>query len=130
MHKDNNEITSSMGEIADYGNELIKENPMLYILVGSVLGEDGEAKEHLSCVASSQMSKLDPDTECYKVVATALKGVILFLQDALGNKADASEVFTAGLLEALAQTSTTVIYSDTLWDSELSKYGFKRIKEE
>jgi len=89
-----------------------------------------QEKDHYSCVASTKMNDLDPEKECYKVIATALKGVILFLQDALGNNEHASEVFTTGLLEALAQTNKGMLHFDTTSTSEkLTKYGFKRMKD-
>ena len=117
-----------MSEVVDYASRIIEENPMLYIVVGSVI-DDGVAKEHYSCVGSTNMNKLDPEKECYRVIATALKGVISFLQESLGNKEHASEVFTAGLLEALSQTSTGMLRMNTPEDDEFGKYRFKRMKD-
>lgn len=124
------ELNERMGKVVDYAQDEIKENPMLYVAVGSILDEEGVASAHLSCVASTKMNKLDPEKECYKVVATALKGIIRFLEDALGNEEHASEVFTAGLLEALAQTKSGILReSESEGDDEITKYGFRRIKE-
>lgn len=123
MHNEE-KINESMGKVVDYGNDIIKDNPMFYLLVGTVMNENGSVDNHYSCTASSKMSELDPEEDCYRVVATAIKGMIIFLDSCLGNKEHASEVFTKGLLEAMKQTRTNVLHFP---DEDDDKYGFKKI---
>jgi hypothetical protein len=125
------ELHDKMSKAVDISKIILEGTPILSIIVGASI--TGNGTDFTSCISSSEMQKLDPKEEGSKMVATLLKGLILYLRDALQNDKQATEMFTEALLEAIRQTRT--IESDemeslqNMWDDRHDmKYRFRKMR--